>query len=95
MNNEIKKEALTEEELKKVNGGTGSYIDPDIPIFCRSVEVKFGENGSELCPYDNSVLDIMDYAPSFSDRLFRCKSCGKWFFDTFHGRWYESDREPD
>lgn len=94
MNNDMKKDALTEEELNKVSGGTGIIADRTVPDYCTPVEVQDGPNHSALCPYDNNVLKNADHSPYFADWLFYCEKCHKWFSKTWDGKWYVSDREP-
>ena len=105
MNNEMKKDALTEEELAKVSGGTGSPFDPGkidpsalvvdrtIPDYCTPVEVHDGTNRSAICPYHGIALANENYTPIFADWLFRCDKCNKWFIKR-DGKWYVSDRKP-
>lgn len=104
MNNEMKKDALNEEELTKVSGGTGiqfpSDFDPSvlvvdrtIPDYCTPVEVQDAGNGSALCPDDGKVLNNADYTPVFADWLFHCPNCNKWFIKR-DGKWYVSEQKP-
>ena len=105
MNNEMKKDALTEEELAKVSGGTwtpfdpgkidlsGLVVDRTIPDYCTPINVTDVGNGSVLCPYDGKVLENENYTPIFADWLFRCDKCNKWFIKR-DGKWYVSDRKP-
>ena len=104
MNNEMKKDALTEEELTKVSGGwipwsndfdpSSLVVDRTVPDYCSPVEVQDGANNSALCPYDGDVLKLANHVPVFADWLFYCEKCHKWFSKTSDGKWYVSDREP-
>ena len=105
MNNEMKKDALTEEELNKVSGGawtpfdpgkidlSGLVVDRTIPDYCTPVEVHDGTNRSAICPYHGIALANENYTPVFADWLFRCDKCNKWFIKR-DGKWYVSDRKP-
>ena len=103
MNNEMKKDALTEEELTKVSGGWIPFktdnplvADRTIPDYCTPVKVHDLENGSVLCPYDGKVLKNADHSPSFAPYgwLFKCPECNKWFTKVSKDNWYVSDRDP-
>lgn len=107
MNNEMKKDALTDEELNKVSGGwipfktddsdlSGLVVDRTIPDYCTPVEVQDVGNSSVLCPYDSEVLKNGDHSPSFAPFgwLFRCPKCQKWFTKVSKDKWYVSDQEP-
>ena len=104
MNNEMKKDALTEEELNKVSGGwipfktddsdlSGLVVDRTIPDYCTPVEVHDGTNRSAICPYHGIALANENYTPIFADWLFRCDKCNKWFIKR-DDKWYVSDRKP-
>ena len=108
MNNEMKKDALTDEELNKVSGGawtpfdpgkidlSGLVVDRTIPDYCTPINVTDGGNGSVLCPYDGKVLKNADHSPSFAPYgwLFKCPECNKWFTKVSKDNWYVSDRDP-